>query len=922
MKKYILTFVSVIFCSFMFFYSCKENQEENYLNIMPTSTISFGKEGGAKQVSVETNVNWSFVVPAEAQSWLTAVKEGNALKITATQNRLVNRQAILKVSAGSLNKELKVQQLGSASMIMIDNESIKLDKFATDFTLVVTANVEYEMTLPDWITEKSKQALSGDIGYKHTLSVSRNDGNSTRSVVVKLISKNVLPRIEKSVVITQHSQYTNDNTTAIEGDIKLKIARGTASTSHPGEGIEKTFDGDYTTIYHSRWGTGVPVSFPVTIEYFLENTENVDYMVYYPRPGGGNGNFGEVEILVATETNPTYTKIKDFNFQQEGKTMRVTFDTPIVGAKSFKILVKSGFNGHVSSGEIEFYKKNVGSFDPTSIFTDEICSELKAGITDAEIEAISNPFYKNLAVFMKKGEYPTEFRIQEYRAWPNPNVIREANRMQYSYSNLDNPTGIFAEQGEELIVFVGPTHGRNIQIKIMNLDKPGGDGFDQSSQHPLYQGVNKIKAGQKGLIYLQYQTADYASAPKIKVHFATGRVNGYYDKAKHTSADWSRLLNAAPYKYFDVIGENAHLCYETQSFKTHTGDRGKDLIDVYDDLVEKTHIFSGTVGNRAMVNRAYFQVMYHSFMYCTAYRTSYNVSTMPTLCNPTTFKRDIWGPAHEIGHSHQVPPTFLWIGMTEVTVNMNSMNIQTAWEQPTRLETESMAGEGGYNNRYEKAYNRTIVPKRAFAEAGADRDGGNADVFCNLIPFWQINLYFSKVKNDPQFSVRLYEKMRTLPLKSGNDKDGEYQVDFTKSISELTNTNLIPFFEKWGFYKPINKEITDYVKRQLIVTDSYASQIKSQINGAGFPTITDKIEYICDSNWKYYRDKAPVVKGTATRSGNRVTTSGYQNVVAYEVYDTNNQLVFVSNKNSFDVQKDFTRVYAIAYNGDRTEVTF
>lgn len=136
-------------------------------------------------------------------------------------------------------------------------------------------------------------------------------------------------------------------------------------------------------------GTGVSISFPVTIEYFLENTENVDYMVYYPRPGGGNGNFGDVEIQVATETNPTYIKIKDFDFQQEGKTTRVTFDTPIIGAKSFRILVKSGFNGHISSGEVEFYKKNVGSFDPTSVFTDATCSELKVGITDAEIEAIT-----------------------------------------------------------------------------------------------------------------------------------------------------------------------------------------------------------------------------------------------------------------------------------------------------------------------------------------------------------------------------------------------------------------------------------------------------------------------------------------------------------------------------------------------------
>lgn len=900
---------------------CKKEVEEELYFKLSAKTLSFAKEGSSQTVTVSTNIqSWVVSVDAGAQAWLTANKEGSGIKITASQNKGVTaRTGTIQISGGGLSELIKVQQLGEGAVIMLDNDSFKVEKLASEITLTVTTNVEYEVTLPNWISEKSKTVLTDGSGATHVFTIAKNEGGTERNGIVKILSKGVSPTIEKIISVIQKGEYTNTDAASIPGDIKLKIVRGTTSSFQSGTPIEMAFDGKMDTNYHSAWSNNAPDYFPINLEFFLEKPETVDYMIYYPRVQGENGHFKQTEIWVTTETNSTYTKITDFDFKGDGVAKRVTFSTPVVGAKSFKIIVKSGHGdrqGFACAAEIEFWKRNNEAFNPLSIFTDVTCSELKTGITDEEIQAIANPFYKNIALYMKSGEYPSEFRIQEYRAWPSPDAIKQQNRMQYSYSNLDNPTGIATEQDEELVVFVGPTNGRNIRIKIMNLDMPNGDGFNQASYHPLNEGLNKIKAGSKGLIYLQYQTDDYASAPKIKVHFATGKVNGYYDKTKHTSSgDWDRLLGAATNKFFDVIGEHAHLCFPTENFRTYTGSKGKELIDIYDDMVNKTHIFSGTVGNRAMKNRAYFQVMYTAHMYCTAYRTSYNASTMSTLCNPDKLKNSIWGPAHELGHSHQVPPTFLWIGMTEVTVNMNSMNIQTAWNIPTRLETESMLSEGGYNNRYEKAYNIGIVPKKAFGDIG--------DVFCNLVSFWQLNLYFSKVKNDPQFYTKMYEAFRTTSLKS-TLKDGEYQVDFTKTASQVAGVNLIPFFEKWGFYAPIDKSVTDYVTRQLTVTDNYANQIKTQINNLSLPQLTDRIEYICDSNWTYFRDRANVIKGSATKSGSRITMEGYKNVVAYEVYE-GNDLIFVSNKNSFDMKRTptaNTKIYAIAYDGTQTEVDF
>ena len=53
------------------------------------------------------------------------------------------------------------------------------------------------------------------------------------------------------------------------------------------------------------------------------------------------------------------------------------------------------------------------------------------------------------------------------------------------------------------------------------------------NQIPLTEGANLIKPGKKGLIYITYHTSDPTAKP-VKVHIATGTVNGYYDLTKHS----------------------------------------------------------------------------------------------------------------------------------------------------------------------------------------------------------------------------------------------------------------------------------------------------------------------------------------------------------------------------------------------------
>lgn len=244
------------------------------------------------------------------------------------------------------------------------------------------------------------------------------------------------------------------------------------------------------------------------------------------------------------------------------------------------------------------------------------------------------------------------------------------------------------------MIFVGDTHGQTVSAVIQNLDVPGGDGFGGTS-YPLSEGANKITARNKGLMYILYHTPDYETAQPVKIHIASGQVNGYFDVAKHQASDWNKLLSNAVDKYFDVVGHYAHLTFPTERFRTHTPD-GKALIDAYDQIVNSEMELMGLYKyNKLFKNRMYLHVMYTSYMYATSYHTAYNDGTLAELCNVDKLKTSAcWGPAHEIGHCNQTRPGLKWLGTTEVTNNIMSEYIQTTiFGQPSRLQTEDM-GDG------------------------------------------------------------------------------------------------------------------------------------------------------------------------------------------------------------------------------------
>lgn len=944
------TTILSLFCLLFIFAACSD--DDNDIPDIPTltidvSSVNFEETAGEKEIKISSNTEWTYKTIGNGNNWCQLRQQNDLLLVSVTANDQKDiRQAQILINASTLSDTITVKQLGWGKAILLssDNASIKAPGGVVD--VEVTTNIDYTYDIEpgcEWISDLRTKSLDEHplVIESHRFTVASFGGSGQREATIIFKDKengsDIAP-VSFKVIQEGLGSYEPEGLESIKDDIKVKITGGKSSSEQPGEGIELSFDGNPETIYHSSWNNSGDNYFPITLEYYFEAGSDMDYLVYYPRTSGYNGFFKEADIEVCSNTNTKGTDDWQFvmkhNFNGSSQPSRVDFPTSLTGVSAIRFTVYSGVGdgqGFASCAEMEFFKKNPEGFDYSTLFTDPSCSELKPGITQEDIDQCKHSFFKNIAFYMFYNRYDKEFRINTFKSYPHPDIQARAHKTS-PYSLLDNPTGISVEEGNQLIVLVDGEKGLPLFIRVQNLDKPNGDGFG-GDDYPLAIGTNKINIKHKGLVYVLYHTDTPEPAPDVKIHFATGKVNGYYDSQNPNHKDrWQELLGKAENKYFDVVGKYAHLTFPTQRFRAHTKDL-PTLINTFDKIVHSEHQLMGLEKyDRLPYNRMYFNVIYTSYMYATSYHTAYNDETLSELCNEHLLQTSsCWGPSHEVGHCNQTRPGLKWLGTTEVTNNVFSQYIQTTiFDQPSRLQTESM--NNAYSpNRYSLAWNNIIVKQASHATEG--------DVFCKLVPFWQLELYFGKAlgmtpliqKDKGGFYPDVYEYVRTHEDLS---TPGEQQIEFAYIASLAAQMDLTDFFTKWGFLRTVDTELDDYGTGRIQITQDQIDQVCQRIKSLGLPQPDLALEYITDNTVEAFRYKAAIEPGTASRINNKLAMKNWKNVIAYEVRknNANGELVAVSdgvtqpsNTAEFSVKGDWDptyKVYAVAYNNERIEVKF
>lgn len=892
--------------------------------------MNFDENNGERVLEVRCNEEWTVELSKELQGWCSVNRnEDNNLVVSVALNEdKYVRRGEFYVKALSQADTVRVAQLGYEQTILVSPQSMNIDAAGDKVQVEVTANVDYVITLPDWIIQEEHPDTRApqEIVTKQYLFTIKSNKGAKRMGEIMFADSDEKSELEPVIInVVQKGLDAYEPVAPEEGnDIQLFPNSAEGDGGVPGGNYNATFDNDLTTEWQANWKAPLGLIYPQYIEYTFDKPVDLDYIIYHCTYTANR--FKDVKIEVLTDVNKTrsaeYVTVYEGAFDNASST-RADFNASQSGVTKVKFTISTCYNMSkpLRCQEMQFFQKDPNAFKYDELFTDIACTELKPSVTEEDILNCKSSFYKTLAWFMYNNEYQREFRIAGYKAYPHPNLDAAANKTA-KYSLLDNPTGIFAAAGENLVVMANLNGLDKVNIRVQNLDKPGQDGFG-GTEYTITNGVNVINIREKGLVYVMYHRDDYENAPEITLHFASGKVNGYYDSQNpKLKGRWKELLGKSVDTHFDVLGKYVHLTFTTLSFLNYTKDVDA-LISLYDDMIYRQQEFLGLEKyNRMFRNRSYFHVHYNgnAFMYATDYHTAYIESSLDYLADETKLAAQCWGPAHELGHIHQTRPGLKWHGMTEVTNNITAIYVQTkVYNEPSRLIAQ---------DRYVSAFNDILVNRKSH--------NAGSDVFNKLVPFWQLELYFGEVKgNTPMkqpdhggFYADIYEKVRST---ANPATDGLCQLEFVYNSCVSAGMDLTDFFEKWGFLSPIDIQIDDYSSKQFTITEAEIANVKERITALGLPKCTDAVEYIIDTTVDIYKDKKSVVAGIASHEEETddkgittsiITVNNWQNAVAFEILNAEGKLIgaFESTKTSYKMNttwKDGYKLMAVQYDGKR-----
>lgn len=659
-------------------------------------------------------------------------------------------------------------------------------------------------------------------------------------------------------------------------DVKIKVVGGSATSEETVKDycpFVESYDGDKLSYFNSQYGA---VSYPFYLNYELEAGHTLNKIIYTPRTDSGNkwGSFDQFYVEVAAADAPeNFIKVGEFSRGQGVHSpLTIMLANPVVNAKFVRFTITKGYQDRVSCAEMEFFEASSFKFDPSTVFADRMCTRLREGVTQKQINQIPNDGLRNLAMALFEGTYDTKYRLAEYRPYQHPSVMASRNKTS-KYSLRDNVTGLYAKAGETMAVIVDKLYaGANLQMMVQDLN----GGYNNHKYYSLFEGYNEITTEVGGLIYIINHTNDeipllieeadgdalkLITDKTVKVHFAGAKVNGYFDISKNTEADWKGILENAAYQDIDVLGKYSHLTWRVEDFRTNSPEITR-TIDNLDRLVTQQHQLMGLVkyGKRHN-NRMHFCIDYKAASpNASDYRTVYNDGTYyaEPFCKPDRFAARLWGPAHEMGHCNQTRPGLKWAGTTEVTNNIFSLYNQTQFGQPCKLlvdnctlkDENDQVVTGDYNNIYQAARLFVIEGKRAHCLPGVSSVVHEV----KLVPFWQLKLYMMDVRGYEDFYADLFEFFRTNPSPSEQGANsGLDQLDFVRQVCRISGLNLLDFFEKWGFLTPVDATLNDYGSKSFKITQAQIDALKQEINAAGYQKAADNLHLIDESNMYDYK---------------------------------------------------------------------
>lgn len=659
-------------------------------------------------------------------------------------------------------------------------------------------------------------------------------------------------------------------------NLQFQISTGTASNSPAG--FDKTatamdivvivpddVEFDYMWLVNRSWYNGYPYKF----EWFLSRKSTPD-------------NF-ESQGIVVQVPGPPYNQPAN-NRSREGYD---SYCSQLSLPESYiddvaRVKIRVNFADCYNSifiviRELEFWKYGKQAEIP-ECFTDRSCSALKPGTTQAVINAITAPFYQNMAQAIYNGEYEKE-RIVSVTSMSDADETAGINK-SLPYSNLQYPTGVFIKNNATLIVMAEGIQGDDVMITILGKDKANNAGAVQTAI--LKNGLNEIPCDMSGTVYI----SGLDRTTNATVNVANGRMNGYFniDRYDNNTIDFlgNRVDNA---ENIDIIGNKVMLTVSGADFVRFFKEPA-DLLGIYDDIVSFQQQFSGMKTNTSKLHYVETTAANPDLDFGN-YRGVFKPAYVQAMLDPDVLINSFDEIAGFTAKAN-IPEGFTWAAVNHANKVLFAAATAEHMGMPVLFSQTP--------ETYGQAYKR-------FAIDGQTHDNSSAEGYreINAVPLWQLHLYFSKVKNNANFYSGLISALRDSGLNT--------KVNFAQTVCEQTGYNLTSFFNFWGYALPLDFETTN-------LAPAVAANVPSQA-----------VEYISDLTEGLYKNPAAVSVAQSfysVNTGNEYDFdfSGCVNAAAFEVSIGGvPAYISVRDKFGFTTTAGTVTAEAIAHDGTKTPVS-
>ena len=488
-------------------------------------------------------------------------------------------------------------------------------------------------------------------------------------------------------------------------------------------------------------------------------------------------------------------------------------------------------------------------------------------------------------------EYAKKYRVQLYEPYNEPECAAKALGLN-AHTNLNNPTGIFANNGDVVYVMVDSEIKAGSSL-YLTYHIGHGELGGYANGWELHQGLNVIPVynnetnfcinyvvhtfdtsnDKKGNKAKARKLSDY---DPIKIHIEGGHINGYWNKvgdelyAADNNDTWNYLEARATQKTVTVLGK--YITLQFPLLDEHTvdtdGKTNNGLATYFNDLV-KIEDCINEWDNVMLWERLLLGVLDKNTINAEAKQSPYSITDSKKVFEYTgedgEFESDYSDYYNIHGLSYGIPNSYMYGGWAHCGYNFNTMdgiilnlptNAGSHWgpgheigHQHQALLTVNGLTEvtnnlfsnvvlwyfGETTSRYNGSEGALSNVLAQFNAEGTDFFSNN--IWAQTIMYYKLFLYYHVLGNNPKFYPRLFEMLRQDPMSTGYAQDGSTcLMHFYKKCCLAAGEDLTEFFRAHGFFEVMdNRFVGDYANSVYNLTQAQIDDAIAEVKSWKYP---------------------------------------------------------------------------------------